>query len=162
MFHLINNSFILENRHYIALTAFTIYELVVVMMLSSILIGIAFYAYSNLNQHLNNYNTYTNHSIEVLRLHTLLQFDANQSFDKQIRDNRWLFKHPNYVTTYHFYDDFITRGVTISDSPIDTFRVDLLTLNELLLEDEALKIPFIHTIQYLDGQADLIIPHERN
>ena len=94
----------LGNKKY--LPAFTLYELIIVMVLSSILTGIAFYAYSNLQQQLVNYDTYTNQSIEVLRLHTLLQRDASQSYEKQIIDNQWVFKTPKSKNLFSFLQIF--------------------------------------------------------
>ncbi len=151
----------LGNKKY--LPAFTLYELIIVMVLSSILTGIAFYAYSNLQQQLVNYDTYTNQSIEVLRLHTLLQRDASQSYEKQIIDNQWVFKQHSHTIIYHFHDNFIVRQVNIwedsLENPMDTFSIKSVDVNNWLEKDDVAFPPFTQPIEYLGQPNTLVIPN---
>ena len=111
--------------------AFTIIELVVVMILSSIIIGIIYSAYQIVNSQYGNYIKANKQITSEAVLTMLLNKDfAAAHFIKKEGERIFFFDIENKVKSYHFGDDFIVRN---SNAVVDTFFIRALNIETLFL-----------------------------
>ena len=111
--------------------AFTIIELVVVMILSGIIIGIVYSAYQIVNSQYGNYIKANKRITSEAVLTMLLNKDfASAHFIKKEGERIFFFDAENKVNTYRFEDDFIIRN---SNAVVDTFFIPTLNIEMLFL-----------------------------
>ena len=105
------------------LPAFTLIELMVTMLISSISIGIIYSGYDIVSKQFRTYKT-TNETIaEALYLNSLMNSDFSKARDaKKNRDGFTLLDYENRSTVYEFSEEYIVRKVSFST---DTFHLPI-------------------------------------
>lgn len=99
--------------------AFTIMEVAITMLISAVLIGIAYTSYSII---IKSYNAFNNKSSKLAVLYTLdhlLKQDFDQAAFISKDETAIVFKKDSSLITYEFYPDLVTRKST----RIDSFKV---------------------------------------
>ena len=104
------------------ISSFTIIELIITMMISSIIITFGYYSYFLLNNQFNKYHTNSTNINEYYLLSTTLQRDFDRAnLIKDTIDNKHLIlKSDSTVIYYLIVDSTIMRGL---NGNIDTFRI---------------------------------------
>lgn len=103
------------------LPAFTLMELLIGMIISSIVIGFGYATYALIYKQYLNYKSVKEQLVETVQLHAALSTDLRYSELISFRDDKLTFYPKNAPElTYRFYDDWITR----TDRELtDTFHI---------------------------------------
>ncbi|MES2113017.1 MAG: prepilin-type N-terminal cleavage/methylation domain-containing protein [Bacteroidota bacterium] len=99
--------------------AFTIMEVTITMLISAVLIGIAYTSYSIIIKSYNSFNDKNNKLAVLYNLDHLLKRDFDQAAIISKDQSDIAIKKDNVLITYKFYADFVTR----KGASIDTFKV---------------------------------------
>ena len=113
--------------------AFTIIELVVVMILSGIIIGIVYSAYQIVSSQYENYRKANNQNTSMAVLTLLLNRDFSTAYSiKKEGERISFFDQENKVCSYAFAEDFIIRSTNAVEDTfhIHTFNIEVLFLNQ--------------------------------
>ena len=106
--------------------AFTILELVVVMILTSIIVGIVYSAYEVVGNQYNSYRKINTQNKQVALLNMLLNKDFTTShFIKCGEDKLLFYDKENKITSYDFGEQDITRN---NNAFTDTFFIPSLNV----------------------------------
>lgn len=100
--------------------AFTLTELLIGMVISSIVIGIAYYGYSAVNEQLHRYQKIKFEMTELLQLKSNLESEFFEAETVTLEEKRLLFLGKDTLE-YLFDDSLIYRK---SNDVLDTFRVN--------------------------------------
>lgn len=100
--------------------AYTLSEMLIVMIVSSIVIGIAFTVLTLVQRHIWDIKANLNMNTELNRLEQSLWIDSNKYGDISFSEleNKLVFKSQIDSTVYHFSKEFITKTT-------DTFNVEI-------------------------------------
>lgn len=107
----------MKNKH--RLPAFTIMEITIVMLISTIVVAITFTAYGMVSRAYSTYLEKRNHMAALIRLDELLQRDFRQAQQVLRHENTVLCADSGRQVTYRFEPEQIIRQSTI----IDSFKV---------------------------------------
>ena len=114
--------------------AFTIIELVVVMILTSIIVGIVYSAYSIVGNQYTGYKKINTQNSRVALLSMLLNKDFSTScFIKSGEDKIFFYDKENNTITYEFWENCITRN---SNAVTDTFFISSLNVEMKFLNQK--------------------------
>lgn len=91
--------------------AFTLIEVIVTLLLSSIIIGIAISGYTITNQQFKLFDTSTEQSLDILRLNNLIKSDIDKSDVIFYENNQLVCKNEQIETTYNFNSEAIIRNL---------------------------------------------------
>ena len=105
------------------LKAFTIIELMVVSVLSTVCVAAGFTAFQIIEREFWVYNENASMSIEVSALNSLLQRDCMQSEFVTYEESMIVFQKPKYDLVYQFGEAKIIRQVLIEGVLADTFNL---------------------------------------
>jgi len=103
------------------LKAFTLVELVVVMILSSVIATIAFFSIQNVQSQYSNFEQQTDTVLEISHFQTVLASDFEQSKLVHCEENSLHLIYENYKIQYQFAPSWVTRSV--ENQFIDTLRI---------------------------------------
>ncbi|MCH2045922.1 MAG: hypothetical protein MK212_17530 [Saprospiraceae bacterium] len=106
------------------LKGFTILELILGMLLTSILFSIVILAYKMFNQQYTSYETLTEENLSLNRLHSLLQEDIYRA-DYVLLEGNWLQCIKEQTTFYKFTKQFTLREI---EGRTDTFHFSVIEL----------------------------------
>ncbi len=128
------------------LKAFTIMELIIVMLISIIIISISYKSYEIIERQVLNFIK-NNSKIEenILFENTLLSSFENSDIIT-IDDNNIRCLNDSINIQYGFYDDFVLRE-NITNSTIDTFKVESKIKKFSILSNSEIKKNIIQTIE---------------
>lgn len=107
------------------LKAFTLMELLVGMIISSIVIAFAYSAYSLIYKQYVSYRSVKSKVIETMQLHTVMSNDFNNSEYSTFDSNKLKLNTTNNTLTYNFIDSLIIR---IDNELSDTFKLVARTI----------------------------------
>lgn len=99
--------------------AFTILELTIAMLLSAVVIGIAYTTFSIISRLYGEYNRKHEELAVILRLDELLRRDFNHAQGVYLTTEGYTFKDSLQDVQYRFTPDYVLR----SSSVTDTFKV---------------------------------------
>ena len=141
--------------------AFTIIELIVVMLLTTVIATLSYLVIDNTQQHFWLYEKSNNASLEVAALNTLLKNDFHQATDIQLVNEAIVFQMADNQVVYQFDGKKIKRiNETIADilnvntldmqisfenEPVEKGKIDQLQLECKYSED---KITLNYTKEY--------------
>ena len=108
---------------YYSLKAFTIIELMVVMLLSLIVFGVAATTYRLLYKQFTHYEKVSTIGLEMQLLHTLLQQDCNNSQSMKVRNKAIFFQKTPFDVIYNFENEYIMRFIDNAFQKTDTFFI---------------------------------------
>ena len=108
---------------YYPLKAFTIVELMVVMLLSLIVFGAALTTYQLLYKQFTHYEKISTMGLEMQLLHTFLQQDWNNSQSVNVKNRAVFFKKQPSNIIYHFENEYIVRFIDHAFQKTDTFFI---------------------------------------
>jgi len=121
------------------LKAFTIMEITVVMLISAIVIGIAYTAFNIINQSYRSFQQKNEHMAELVRLDELLRKDFNRATMISKTTSGIFLKASTDSVTYDFEPNFTVRTSTITD----TFKLDV---QDILTNFEASPVTVLNPI----------------
>lgn len=123
----------IENKK---IPAFTIIELMVTMLISSIAIGIMYTGYDIVSKQYVTYKKNNEIIAETLYLNALMNNDFGNARDvKRNEDGFELVDYANRLTIYELSEEFIVREVSFS---IDTFHIPVQHIAFSMLGNEVL------------------------
>jgi hypothetical protein len=108
---------------------FTVMEIMVTMVISSIVVLTAFEFYNIFNKLLLKKNNTMESGKEMLQFYNVLENDATKAISIELSTGSLIMK--NYKedpVRYEFYDDFVIRNRSIIS---DTFRIKIMNLNSI-------------------------------
>ncbi len=108
----------MQTKHKIQ--AFTLSEMIVVIIITTIVIGMAFSVLSMVQKHMNGIQANFNRSLELNKLEQLLNIDLNRfsEVSYEIKENRLVFSSEIGATSYQFVDNKIIKNR-------DTFNIEV-------------------------------------
>jgi hypothetical protein len=89
--------------------AYTLVEVIVTMLLSAIIIGIAITGYSMTNDQFRIFDTSTKQSLDVLQFDAMMKTDVDKCNAIFWEDNELILKGENNIIIYSFDDEIILR-----------------------------------------------------
>lgn len=104
------------------LPAFTLSEIIVVMLLSSVLVGLAFSVLLMTHKHFDIILKNLSNNTKTYQLEEVLWLDFNRYCKSQCKNNQLVFTSPRDTVIYQFNKDFIQRNT-------DTFDISLHNIN---------------------------------
>jgi Tfp pilus assembly protein PilE len=136
-----------QNRHRVS--AFTILELTIVMLLSAIVIGITYTAYSIMSNAYLDFTRKNEAMGELIRVDELLKKDFEKSGGITINGRTLIFENNANITKYQLEPDFIVRSSLITD----TFKIKTTNLiasfeNQVIEDDQSDQVA-VHPIDGL-------------
>ena len=115
------------------LKTFTLIELIVAMLISSLVITISYYSYSIISRQFIYFRNINEYTIEITRLNTVLKTDfAESKYCSQQANGLSFVFEDNRKVSYEFYPEHIIRympGLT------DTFHIQPANLNKLFFNE---------------------------
>ena len=120
-------SMIILKAYYLQLTApkvkaFTLIELVVVMIISGILFSIAYFSFFIISQRFNHFSSASSSVMEISNLQTILNKDFDEAEFLQLQGDDLIVKKDSLELLYHFEEDYLLR--TQLDQ-VDTFHIPI-------------------------------------
>ena len=113
--------------------AFTIIELVVVMILTAIIVGIVYSAYSIVGNQYSSYKKISVQNSRVALLSMLLSKDFTTAhYIKNGNEELFFYDKEDNIIRYGFDENYITRsGNSITDTfPVNTLNIEMKFLNQ--------------------------------
>jgi len=106
------------------LKAFTMVELLVVMVLSGILVGLAFLMFQIIQQQFVTYQTSGNSALTSDNIQRLIQYDFQYADLVKTNNNQLICQHTDRTIHYLFEEQNIIRWLENRDLPEDTFKIN--------------------------------------
>lgn len=137
------------------IAAFTLIELVVVMVLSGIIISLAFIVVNQVQQLYSSYENDTNNALKTGDFDTVFRRDFEQYDWINQSDEQLIFNQKNNKERTLFYT--FEEGNIIRQTPLfsDTFEINLISMNAFF-EGEAIYEGWVDSCSLLLGDAENI------
>ena len=103
--------------------AFTVIELLVVMVLTTVLVGLAFMAFQIIQQQFFHFEKQNATSLQIDNFNRLWRYDTESCRDLTINGSFITCQHDDHLVSYEFYDNQIVRNGTVLDYRPDTFFI---------------------------------------
>jgi type II secretory pathway pseudopilin PulG len=141
-----------RRRNKSKLAAFTIIELIVVMLLTTVIATLSYLAINNTQQQYQSYEKSNDVGLEIAALNTLLKNDFHKAKDIQLINGAIVFQMTDYRVVYQFEEKKVKRTnqtktdtldvivldkqITFKNEPIQKGRIDQLQLECKYFEDK--------------------------
>jgi hypothetical protein len=114
------------------IAAFTLMELIIGMIVSSIVVGTCYSGYLITSKQYNKYEVLKEEVNNIWQLHTCLTTDIKRAESLTYTENHLTLKNDSLLLVYVFNDSCITRSV---NETTDTFHFSPLEINPVFVDE---------------------------
>lgn len=145
-----NNQQPITNNKQPKLPAFTLVELLIGMIVSTIVIGACYVSYSFIYEQYESYRSIKNKTVEAMQLNSIVSVDFMDSELITYKENVLTLKNNNGLLQYEFVDTLIFRR---TNEVIDTFRLSPIDIQaKSIIKNQEKETAVINSLSF-DAQV---------
>ena len=145
-----------------SVNAFTIIEVIVSLLISSIVISLAYTIFINSETYFENIKRQSSYSIQYIDFYSVLKKDINRSNSIAFKNNELILKFDNDQVIYILEDEYVEREVlnkrtNTFDIVIKDIEVKYLKnskfVNEIIIQIQGVNLFEVNFIKQYSGQS---------